>query len=408
MTFDDILRPTVGALALALAVAPAWAGQHGAPVAQGPKNVPEFEPAFENQTRAPALDSGVTLAVETVADGLAHPWGIEVLPGGGYLVTERTGALRVVGADGRVGDPVAGVPEVLARRQGGLLDVALAEDFATSRVIYLTYSKPQDGGLSATAAARGRLSEDLSRLTGVADIFVQAPPSPTPMHYGSRIVLDGAHAYITTGEHSSLPERIYAQDLDKTYGKVIRVRLDGAVPEDNPFFGQDGADGAIWTYGHRNVQGAAIRPGTGELWTLEHGPKGGDELNLIEAGANYGWPVVSYGENYNGLPVGSGAPRAEGMAEPRYYWDPVIAPGGFAFYQGEMFAEWQGDVLAASLNPGGLVRLKLDGDRVVGEERFLTGERRIRDVEIDRDGAILLLVDARNGAILRLTPADGG
>ncbi len=406
MISKTLLLRSVAAFALTLT--PTLAAEHAAPVDQGPKNVPEFEPAFPNQTRAPALDSGIGLTVETVAEGLSNPWGIAVLPGGGYLVTERAGTLRVIGSDGHVGDPVDGVPEVLNRRQGGLLDVALADDFATSRVVFLTYSKPLGGAMSATAAARGVLNEDMTALTDVRDIFVQSPPSPSPMHYGSRIVPDGGHVFITTGEHSTMQERVYAQDLDKTYGKVIRVTANGETPADNPFVGQDGARGTIWTYGHRNVQGADIQPETGDLWTLEHGPKGGDELNLIEAGANYGWPVVSYGERYSGQPIGSGEPRGDGFTEPQYYWDPVIAPGGFVFYDGEMFADWQGDVLASSLNPGGLVRLQLDGDRVSGEERFLTGENRIRDVEVDADGSILLLVDDANGSILRLTPSPGG
>lgn len=386
---------------------PACAEQHSEPVAQGPKNVPEFSPAWPNQTRAPALDSGMTLAVERVAEGLANPWGIDVLPDGAYLVTERPGRLRVVSTDGTVQPPIEGLPEIFARDQGGLLDVVLADDFEQSGTIFFSYSKPMADGLSATAAARATLSDDRSRLENVEDIFVQDPPSPTPKHYGSRIVQDGDVVYVTMGEHSSMAERVYAQDLDKTYGKVVRVGLDGSVPQDNPFADQADAKPEIWTLGHRNVQGAAMRPETGELWTLEHGPAGGDELNRIEAGANYGWPEVSYGEQYSGPPIGTGEPRAEGFVEPQYYWDPVIAPGGFLFYEGEMFADWTGDVLASSLSPGGLVRLTLDGDRISGEERFITDQGRIRDVAIDDDGAILVLVDDANGSVLRLTPDEG-
>lgn len=390
-----------------LAVA-AHAGSHtsGAPVEQGPKNVPEFEPAFEAQTRAPAISEPGTLATEEVATGLAHPWGIAVLPGGGYLVTEREGRLRMIGADGKLGAAIRGVPEVLNMRQGGLLDVALAEDFEDSRRIFLTYAKPMDGNMSATAAATGVLTENMTELTGVEDIFVQTPASPSPMHYGSRIVIDGDVAYVTTGEHFTMEERVYAQDLDKTYGKVVRIGLDGSIPSDNPFVGQDRADAAIWTLGHRNVQGADLHPETGDLWTLEHGPAGGDELNLIDAGANYGWPEVSYGETYGGEPIGTGEPRAEGFVEPRYYWDPVIAPGGFAFYDGDLF-DWQGDLIASSLNPGGLVRLTLDGDTVTGEARYLADVGRVRDVEVDRDGSLLILIDADAGSVLRVKPADG-
>ncbi len=365
-------------------------------VAQGPKNAPGFAPVWPNQTRAPALESGVSLAVEVLADGLDTPWGVEVLPQGGYLVTERTGALRVV-REGTVSAPIAGLPQILVGGQGGLLDVALDPDFAQSRVIYFSYAKPMGGGKSATSAARAVLSPDETQLSDVRDVFVQDPPSPNAIHFGSRVVPHEGYLFITTGEHFSQRERQFAQDTDKSYGKVVRVLPTGGAAPGNPF------DNEVWSLGHRNVQGADVRAATGELWTLEHGPRGGDELNLIEKGANYGWPIVSYGVNYNGAPVGSGAARAEGFTEPRYYWDPVIAPGGFVFYEGDMFPDWQGNVLAASLNPGGLVRLRLEGDRVTGEERFFAGDIRVRDVEIDRDGAILIL-DNTDGRLLRLTP----
>ncbi len=376
------------------------------PVEQGAPNVPSNTPAFAEQTRAPASDSGVDFAVEELATGLAHPWGIAELPGGGYLVTEREGRLRVIEPGGGLREAaVLGVPDVVNLRQGGLLDVALDPRFESNRVIYLTYAKPQPDNMSATAAARAILSEDMSELMEVQDIFVQTPPSPTPMHYGSRIVLDADYAYITTGEHSREEERVFAQDMDKTYGKVVRLTPEGEVPADNPFVGQEGALPEIWTTGHRNVQGADLHPETGELWTLEHGPAGGDELNLATPGLNFGWPVVSYGENYSGTPVGTGQARHEPeFTEPRYYWDPVIAPGGFAFYEGSMFADWQGDILASSLRPGGLVRLELDGDTIVGEERLLGEVGRVRDVEIASDGAILVLIDDPEGSVLRLTP----
>jgi glucose/arabinose dehydrogenase len=390
----------------ALALLPAaLAAQSGAPVEQGPKNVPEFEPAFETQTRAPAADSGVELKVEILADGLAHPWGVAPLPSGHVLVTERPGRLRVLSPDGSVSDPVSGLPEVHAVKQGGLLDISTGPGFADDRMIYWTYAKPLADGASATAAARGVLSEDMTEVTQVEDIFVQDPASPTPMHYGSRVLFDGnGHALITTGEHFTMEERDYAQDLDKTYGKTIRVRLDGEIPDDNPFTGRDDAVTSIWSYGHRNIQGAAIRPDTGQFWIIEHGPKGGDELNLIESGANYGWLAISYGETYDGNPVGSGEARMEGMTGPQYYWDPVIAPGGMLFYQGDVFADWKGDVLIASLVPGALVRLEMDGDRVAAEERLLPDQGRIRYLAEAADGAMLALVDAEDGAILRLTP----
>ncbi|ULB10584.1 PQQ-dependent sugar dehydrogenase [Cereibacter azotoformans] len=384
---------------LALLLAPATALAQ--PVEQGPANT-DFEPAFENQTRAPALPD-TEVEARSFVGGLEHPWGIATLPEGGWLVTERPGRLRVVSEDGDLSDPIAGLPEVDARRQGGLLDVAVGPDFANDRRIYWTYAKSVEGG-TVTAAARGILSDDLTEVTEVEDIFVQEPPSAAAMHYGSRIVFDGeGHAFITTGEHSIEAERDRAQDLGTSYGKVIRVALDGSVPEGNPFAEGEGLE-TIWTYGHRNIQSADFAP-DGRLWIIEHGPKGGDELNLIEAGANYGWPEVSYGVNYDGTPIGTGEPRGEGFTEPAYYWDPVIAPAGMVFYQGAAFEGWQGNLLVSSLSPGGLVRLEIDGDRVAGEEHLLREVGRVRDVEETAEGELLLLIDAPDGEILRVTPA---
>lgn len=399
---------TLGALfAAPLACAQTPSGQ---PVEQGPPNVEAFEPAFPEQTRAPASDSGVTLAVEQVAGGLVHPWGIDVLPDGSILVTERPGRLRVVGPDGTLSEPLDGVPEVLDEEQGGLLDVATGPDFAEDGRIYLTYAKPLGDGMSATAAARGKLNEDRTALVEVEELWVQEPPSPTPMHYGSRVAFDGTgHVFVTTGDHSVEAERVLAQELGASYGKVVRLGLDGSVPQDNPFAGAEGAVPSIWSLGHRNIQAAAFNEEAGELWIIEHGPRGGDELNLIEPGGNYGWPLVSYGENYDGTPVGTGLARhTEDLIEPRYYWDPVIAPSGMVFYRGDAFAEWQGDLLVGSLVPGALVRLELDGDTVVGEERLLQDRGRIRDVAVEADGAVLVITDQEDGEILRLTPEDDG
>ena len=371
----------------------------------GEPNVPEFRPAFENQTRAPKIEDRDAVRSETFATGLENPWGIALLPDGSYLVTERPGRLRHVAPDGTVSEPIAGVPEVLAEDQGGLLDVALAPDFAESRRVFLTYSRPV-GELSATVAGSGVLSGDMRELSDWQILFTQDPPSPTPLQYGSRILFDGEIAYITTGERYSDEERVFAQDVTRTYGKVVRMNASGGPAEGNPFADQGTTAAEVYTLGHRNVQGAAL-DAEGTLWTLEHGPAGGDELNRIEAGANYGWPEVSYGEDYDGTPVGTGQPRGEGFVEPVYYWDPVIAPGGFVFYEGDLFPGWEGDILAASLSPGGIVRLDMEGGRVAGEARYLSGENRIRDVEIAPDGAILALVDDPEGSILRITPRDG-
>lgn len=393
------------AAAVATLLATAAEAQIAAPVEQGPKNVPEFQPAFPEQTRAPAMDSKITLERQTLASGLEHPWGLALLPDGSMLVTERPGRMRIVAPDGTLSAPIAGLPAVLAKGQGGLLDVAVSPGFAEDRTVFWTYAKPMGDGRSATAAARGRLAEDGSALTDVRDIFVQEPPSPTTNHYGSRIVLDGAgHAFVTTGEHFTPAERQLAQDLGTTYGKVVRIDLDGGTPADNPFVAKPGAIGTIWSFGHRNIQAAAL-DAKGQLWTIEHGPQGGDELNRIEPGRNYGWPVISYGENYDGTPVGDGITAKDGMEQPVYYWDPVIAPSGMVFYSGDMFPDWQGDILVGSLTPGALVRLRLEGGKVTGEERLIRDAGRIRDVALAPDGAILVLTDADAGALLRLTKA---
>lgn len=397
---------TTLASAVALLAATAACAQSDSPVEQGAPNVPEFSPAFPEQTRAPAVESGATLGVETVAEGLENPWGVAVTPDGEILVTEKPGRLRVVANGELLPDPVAGVPEVLSEEQGGLLDVAVGPDFVENRMIYWTYAKPTGNGTSATAAARGVLAEDFSELTEVEDIFVQEPPSATPMHYGSRLAFDDAgHVFVTTGEHFTEEERVLAQDLNAAYGKVVRLGLDGSLPADNPFADEGGVAASVWSYGHRNIQSAAIHPETGALWIAEHGPQGGDEINLTEPGANYGWPVVSYGENYDGAPVGDGEPRAEGIVEPRYYWDPVIAPGGMVFYEGAAFPDWEGDLLIGGLVAQALVRVVLEGDTVVGEERLLTDQGRIRDLAIDAEGAVLAVTDDADGALLRLTPS---
>ena len=367
----------------------------------------DFEPAFPEQFRAPITPSGVELDLEVIAGDLVHPWGIATLPDAdGWLVTERPGRLRHVLPDGSLSEPIGGVPEVHAVDQGGLLDVALGPNFETDRMVYLTYSKPMGDGLSATAAARGTLSEDMTALEDVEDIFVQDPPDDTAKHYGSRIVFPGdGTAFVTTGEHSSMETRVYAQDLDKTYGKVIRINLDGSTPEDNPYVGQDDAIDTIWSYGHRNIQGAAL-DADGTLWTIEHGPKGGDELNRPEPGLNYGWPVISYGKRYSGQPIGSGDAVQEGMEQPVYFWDPVIAPGGMTFHSGEVFAEWNGDALIGSLYPGGVVRLAFDDEgHVVEEERLLRDQGRIRDVELQDDGTFLVITDFESGSLIHVRPS---
>ena len=378
----------------------------GMACAQVPQGEPatDFAPAFDNQTRAPQLD-GPAVSYAMVADGLNHPWGIAELPDGSFLVTERSGALRSMSADGTLSEPISGTPEVAAVDQGGLLDVAIPDDFAENRRVYMTYAKELEGGY-VTAAGYGVLSEDGTEISEYTEIFVQDPPSQTPKHFGSRILFEPgtSNVIITTGEHSSPYDRQFAQDNSTTYGKVIRVGRDSGVPaSDNPYVGSDGMD-SIWSYGHRNIQGADFAP-DGTLWTIEHGPKGDDELNTPQAGLNYGWPVISYGVNYNGLPIGSGDAVQEGMEQPVYYWDPVIAPGGMEFYTGDVWPEYQGDILAGGLVTKAIVRIQLGEDgRVTGEEHLAPGVGRVRDVEVTDAGEVLVLIDAPapDGAVMRL------
>lgn len=378
-----------------------------APVDDGTPNLPDTVPAFAEQTDAPEVTSGVSLQEEVIVGTLAHPWAVAVLPdGAGYIVTERGGMLRHVTRDGTMGPEISGMPEVRAMQQGGLLDVVLAPDFADSRVLFLTYSARDGLASSATAVARAVLSEDHTALTDVTEIWQQTPSSLVPAHFGSRVIVteDGA-LLVTTGDRFTPENRELAQDpVAAAYGVTILIDAEGNPMGAAPV--TEGARPEIFTYGHRNIQGAAQHPETGTLWTLEHGPAGGDELNILTPGANYGWPVVSYGVNYNGSDVGDGEQaHAPDFQEPRYFWDPSIAPSDLVFYQGEMFADWQGDILMGALAGSALVRLEMDGETVVGEERLRQGER-VRDVAVDDDGAILILIDADPGALIRLTRAD--
>ena len=340
--------------------------------------------------------------VVTLTNALEHPWGLAFLPDGRMLVTERPGRLRIVGKDGTLSAPLAGVPTVAADGQGGLLDVALAPDFAQSRTIYLSYSEPGDGGSAGTSVARARLGDN--GLENVQVVFRQEPKVSGGAHFGSRLVFarDG-NLFITTGDRQNRP---FVQDLTKLQGKVVRIRPDGTIPPGNPFVNREGARPEIWSYGHRNIQGAALHPETGQLWTVEHGARGGDELNAPKAGKNYGWPVITYGRDYSGAPIGEGQ-RKEGMEQPVHYWDPSIAPSGLMFYTGNRFPNWRGNLFVGALGFQLLARLELDGERVRAEERLLEEmDRRIRAVVQGPDGFIYLLTDEDNGRILRLEPVS--
>nr|WP_181409762.1 PQQ-dependent sugar dehydrogenase [Martelella alba] len=367
-----------------------------------PPNAPDQHPAFAGQTRAPVLDQGVELNRKVIAEGLDSPWGMDQLPDGRYLVTERPGNLVIVSMDGAVSAPVSGMPAVAYGGQGGLLDVVVRDDFDATRRVWWSYAEPREGGTNATAVATGTLSADDTAMENVAVIFRQQPAWNSSAHFGSRLVFDrDGMLFVTTGERSKPAPRQLAQDVSTDLGKVIRIDPDGGPAAGNPAIA--GGRPEIWSYGHRNLQSAALGP-NGRLWTVEHGPRGGDELNHPEAGRNYGWPVITYGINYNGQPIGEGLTQQNGMEQPVYYWDPVIAPSGMAFYDGDVFPDWRGSVLIGGLAGQALVRLTLDGDRVTGEARYLQGMARIRDVDVARDGTVMVLTDGAGGALMQLTP----
>jgi aldose sugar dehydrogenase len=344
------------------------------------------------------------LVVETFATGLANPWALAFLPDGRLVVTERAGRMRIVGKDGKHSPPLAGVPQVAARGQGGLHDVALDRDYAQNNTIYLCFAEPASGG-ARTALARAKLIGDATpRLDDVKVIFHQDGPLSSGNHFGCRIAqaADG-NLFLTMGDHFSY--RNEAQNLANHLGKIVRIRPDGSVPADNPFVSRTGAKPEIWSYGHRNSQGAAINPQTGKLWEHEHGPRGGDEINIPEAGKNYGWPVIGYGIDYDGTKIHESTQKA-GMEQPIKYWVPSIAPSGMAFYTGDLFPAWRGSLFVGALAGQILVRLELKGDTVANEERLLrTLNERIRDVRMGPDGALWLATDNSAGRILRVAPA---
>ena len=348
----------------------------------------------------PALASAQAARGETVADGLERPWAVAFLPQGRFLVTERPGRMRVVSAQGALGAPLAGVPEVAARGQGGLLDVITDSGFASNRTIYFCYSEPGSGG-NSTALARARLAADERRLEDVRVIFSQKPKFASSAHFGCRIVeaRDGT-LFMTLGDR--FQRRDDAQTLDSHHGKVVRVQKDGGVPRDNPFVGRAGALPEIWSIGHRNAQGATLGP-DGRLWMHEHGPQGGDEINVPQAGRNYGWPVATYGENYGGGRIGEGLTQKAGTEQPLHYWVPSIAPSGMAFLGSDRYgADWKGDLFVGSLKFGYLARLELADGKVAREEKLLQGIGRVRDVRQGPDGFLYLVTDESDGKLVRV------
>jgi glucose/arabinose dehydrogenase len=349
-----------------------------------------------------------TVSVSEVAEGLTHPWALAFLPNNqGILVTERSGDLRLVSADGKLSGPISGVPQVWAKGQGGLLDVVLSPDFAKDRMVYLTYSEgsgknPAEGETAGTAAGRGRLSADMTRLEDFTVIFRQQPKLSVGNHFGSRMVFDrDGYLFIALGENNNRPT---AQDLDKLQGKVVRIFPDGNVPKDNPFVGQKNVRPEIWSYGHRNQQGAALNPWSGTLWTNEHGAKGGDEVNIIERGQNYGWPLATHGINYSGQPIPEAKGKfVEGTKVPFHVWEKSPGISGMTFYDDGRFKPWDHNLFIGGLASEDLIRLQFDGDRIVHEERLL-GERkqRIRDVRQGPDGFLYVLTDDDKGQLLKV------
>ena len=373
-----------------------------------PPNAPSQKPAFPGQTRAPERKTNVAFDVVTVAQGLNKPWGFAFLPDGRILVTEKPdGALRIVAADGTLSAPVAGLPKADTRNQGGLLDVGPGPSFAQDRTIYWCYSEPAQNGENNTAVARGKLVDGAApRVDDVQTIYHQQPSMNSTLHFGCRLVWnrDGT-LFVTQGDRSITPGRMQAQQMDSLLGKIVRINADGTVPKDNPFVGKDGVRPEIWSYGHRNIQAATLHPTTGELWEVEHGTRGGDELNIARKGKDYGWPTIAYGIEYRGAPITGGIQQKEGMEQPVYYWDPVIAPSGMFFYTGSLFPQWRNSLFIGGLTTTNIVRLDVKGDKVTGEERLLKeNKERIRDVRQGPDGAIYAITDAQPARILKIVP----
>jgi aldose sugar dehydrogenase len=369
-------------------------------------NDPAQKPAFAGQTRAPEKKLGVVFRIVPVADGFQNPWALAFLPDGRMLVTERPGRLRIVNADGTKSEPVTGLPAVDARGQGGLLDVTLDPKFAANRLVYWSYAEPRQGA-NNTAVARGTLVDGPApRLDNVQVIFRQAPSLDSRLHFGSRLVWhrDGT-LFVTMGDRSITEGRMQAQRMDGLLGKIARINADGTIPKDNPFVGKPGVPEAMWSLGHRNIQSAALHPTTGELWEVEHGTRGGDEINVARKGKDYGWPTIAYGIEYRGGSITGGIQQQAGMEQPLYYWDPIIGPSGMAFYTGNLFPAWKGSLFIGGHGTRDLVRLSLDGEKVTGEERLLVDNREaVRDVRQGPDGALYVVTDGANGRVFKLLP----
>ncbi|MAY83850.1 MAG: glucose dehydrogenase [Flavobacteriales bacterium] len=371
------------------------------PVETNPPNT-NYQPAFEGQTRVGGVETQTQISITEFASGLNNPWGMANLPDGRIIVTEKGGNFKIVDQSGNLSAAIGGLPAVNSSGQGGLLDVAVHPDFNNNRLLYWTFSQNGSGG-TATAVAKGQLSNDESQILNAQVIFTALPEFNGSNHYGSRIVWDANdNLFISTGERSSASIRDEAQELDAALGKILHIDTNGNAVAGNPFIVQANALDEIYSYGHRNPQGMDRHPVTGELWAVEHGPRGGDEVNLIEAGKNYGWPVITYGIEYGGSPVGAGITQQSGMEQPIYYWDPSIAPCGASFYSGSLISEWTNNFFVTALAGQHLIRLVIQGNRVVGEERLLEGVSRFRDVLEGTDGALYVIESGSNAKMHRI------
>jgi glucose/arabinose dehydrogenase len=403
---QKLLTTTILSMCLAAPLTGQAYAQSTGPAETKQANALDQRPAFEGQTRAPQPAKMPDLKKTVVADELPHLWSMELLSDGRILVAAKEGAMHII-TDGKAGPAIEGVPDVASAGQGGLLDIALAPDFETSGMIYFTFSEPRDGG-NGTSVASAKLTEADGKavLENTKVIFRQMPTYDGDKHFGSRLVFGpDKELYVTVGERSDAEPRVQAQELSSGLGKVFRIDTEGKASEGNPFANQQNALPEIWSYGHRNLQAAAL-DGQGRLWTVEHGPKGGDELNMPKAGLNYGWPVITYGIEYSGGEVGEGLTAKEGLEQPVYYWDPVIGPSGMAFYDGDQIPEFKGAFIVGGLVTQGIVVLHVDAEKVVTEGR-LPLEARIRDVKVGSDGAVYALTEERGGGksqILRLAP----
>jgi glucose/arabinose dehydrogenase len=365
----------------------------GAPVERNPANS-TYSPAFTGQTRIAGVTTTTRIRPTVLTTALIAPWGIAAMPDGRFIVNEKAGRMRIVSATGALSEPITGIPTVNANGQGGLLGICLDPAFSTNRLVYWSFSEPGTGG-NRTSIAKGRLADNERSIDGATVIYRSTPAYSGVNHYGGRVVFDNAgNLYASTGERADNATRAQAQSVTASIGKVIRITKDGAAVVGNPFTGQAGALPELYSIGHRNPQGLAIHPVTGDLWQSEHGPRGGDELNRIQAGANYGWPVITYGLEYSGQPVLTGIQQRDGMTQPVYYWDPVVSPSGMTFYSSDRILEWRNNLFIGSLSGMHIVRLVIDNNRVVGEERLLSSEsQRFRDITQGTDGALYAITD---------------